>query len=58
MGKLTAPLEETTYSFFKGDDADMRFVADEDDEVVTTVSHRSVWQQVSSKELSVYTQIL
>ncbi len=41
MDKLTAQLEEITYSFSEGDE-EVRLVADEDDEVRTTVSHRSV----------------
>jgi hypothetical protein len=41
MGILTVQLEETTYSFSGGDE-EVRFVADEDDEVRTTVSHRSM----------------
>jgi hypothetical protein len=44
VGKLTAQLEETTYSFSRGD-KEVRFVAGEDNEVTTTVSHRPVWQQ-------------
>jgi hypothetical protein len=41
MGKLTVQMEETTYSFSVGDEV-VRFVADENDEVKTTVCHRSV----------------
>ncbi len=41
MGKLTSQLEETTYSFSRGDE-EVRFVVDEDDEVRITVSHRFV----------------
>jgi hypothetical protein len=52
MGKLTAQLENTTYSF-SWDDEEVRFIADEDDEVRATVSHRSMWQQVSTEEPSV-----
>ncbi len=37
MGKVTAQLEETTY-FFSGGDEEVRFVADDNDEVRTTVS--------------------
>jgi hypothetical protein len=46
MGKVTAQLEETTY-FFSGGDEEVRFVADDNDEVRTTVSTdqcgRSKW---------------
>ncbi len=35
----SAEMEETTYSFL-GSDEEVRFVADEDDEMKTTVSHR------------------
>jgi hypothetical protein len=52
QGILTVQLEETTYSFSRGDE-EVRFVAYEDDEVRTTVSHRSMWQQVSTEESSV-----
>jgi hypothetical protein len=53
MGKLTAQLEETTYSFSRVDEV-VRLVADENDKVRTTVSHRAVWQQlVSTGEPSV-----
>ncbi len=48
-------MEETTYSFSGGDE-EVRYVADEDDEVGTTVNHRSVQQQVSTGEPSVWTQ--
>jgi hypothetical protein len=42
MGKLTAQLQETTYSFPGVIDEEVRFEdEDEDDEVRTTVSHRS-----------------
>jgi hypothetical protein len=44
VGKLTAQLEEITY-YFSGADEEVRFVADEDDEVRTTVNHRSMRQQ-------------
>jgi hypothetical protein len=45
MDKLIAQLKETTYSF-PGDDEEVRLVADEDDEVRTTLSHhRSRWRQ-------------
>ncbi len=43
MGKLTAQLEETPYSFAR-DDEEVRFIAEKDDKVRTTVSHRYVWQ--------------
>ncbi len=52
MGQLTAQLEEKNY-FFSGGYEEVRFVADKDDEVKTTVSHRSVWQQVSTEEPTV-----
>jgi hypothetical protein len=51
MGKWTAQMEETTHSFSGGDE-EVRFVTDED-EVRTTESYRSVWQQVSTEEPSV-----
>jgi hypothetical protein len=50
VGKQPAQLEETTYSFFRGGE-ELRFVADEDGEVITTVSYRSAWQQGSTEEL-------
>jgi hypothetical protein len=49
MGRLTAQLEETIYSF-SGGDKEVRFVEDEVDEVRRTVSHRSVCQQMRSEE--------
>jgi hypothetical protein len=35
---------------FSRNDEEVRFVADEGDEVRTTVCHRSVWQQVGPEE--------
>jgi hypothetical protein len=58
MGELSTRLEKTTYSSSR-DDKEVRFVANEDDEVRTTVrNHRYVWQQVSTEEPSVCTQVL
>ncbi len=46
MVKLVAQFEEITYSF--SGVMKRLYLSDEDDEVRTTVSHRSVWQQVST----------
>ncbi len=43
---------------FSRSDKELSFVSDEDYEVRTTVSHRSVWQPVSTEEPSVCTQNL
>ncbi len=53
----SAQMEETTYSFL-GSDEEVRFVADEDDEMKTTVSHGSLCQQKSTEDPSVSTQNL
>ncbi len=39
-------------TLFSGGDKEVRFVTDEDDEERTTMSHSSMWQEVSTEEPS------
>ncbi len=55
FGQTDSPIGR--HNFSRGD-KELRFVSDEDYEVRTTVSHRSVWQPVSTEEPSVCTQNL
>ncbi len=53
-GQTDSPTGRDNLLFFQGLWKKVRFVADGNDEVRTTVSHISVWQQVSTEEPCVW----